>query len=97
MPGPYNVTLGSTVEFTVEFFDSSGALTVPTSATLTMTYTTTSNSTASSTIAMTQSGSFFIANWGSGVATLGLAAFSIAAPGQATATTGSLRLLNPST
>lgn len=96
MPGPYNVTQGSTVEFTVEFFDASGVLTVPTSATLTMTYTTVAGTTASSGIAMTQSGSFFTAIWGSGVAKLGLATFSIGAPGQATATTGSLRLLNPS-
>jgi hypothetical protein len=97
VPGPYNVTQGSTVEFTVEFFNASGVLTIPTSATLTMTYTTVAGATASSATAMTQSGSFFIANWGSGVANLGLATFSIAAPGQATATIGSLRLLNPST
>ena len=97
MPGPYNVTQGSTVEFTVEFLDSTGALTVPTSATLTMTYTTVLGATATSATAMTQSGSFFTATWGSGVANLGLAAFSITAPGQATATIGTLRLLNPST
>lgn len=96
MPGPYNVTQGSTVEFTVEFFDASGVLTVPTSATLTMIYTTVIGATATQSIAMTQSGSFFTAIWGSGVAKLGLAIFSIGAPGQATATTGSLRLLNPS-
>jgi len=95
VPGPFNVTQGSTVEFTVEFLDASGALTVPSSATLTMTYTSVSGTSASSTIAMTQSGSFFVAIWGSGQATLGIATFSISAPGQATATNGSLRLLNP--
>lgn len=97
MPGPFNVTQGSTVEFTVEFFDSTGATTTPTSATLTMTYTTVAGATASLALAMSQSGSFFVTTWGSGVAKLGLATFSIAAPGQATATVGSLRLLNPST
>lgn len=96
MPGPYNVTQGSTVEFTVEFFDSVGALTVPTSATLTVTYTTVAGSTTSATVALSQSGSFFVGTWGSGVAKLGLATFSITGAGQATATTGSLRLLNPS-
>ena len=96
MPGPYNVTQGSTVEFTVEFFDASGVLTTPTSATLVMTYTTVVGSTTTQSVNMTQSGSFFTAIWGSGVAKLGLATFSIGAPGQATATTGSLRLLNSS-
>ncbi len=97
MPGPYNVTQGSTVVFTVEFLSTAGALTVPSSATLTMTYTTVAGATASAAIAMTQSGSFFTATWASAVAKLGLAGFSVTAPGQGTATTGQLRLLNPST
>lgn len=91
---PYNVTWGSTVEFTVEFLDSNGDLTVPSSATLTMTYTSISGTTASSDIDMTQSNSFFTATWGSGQAAFGMATYSITAPGQTTATTGSLRLLN---
>lgn len=89
---PYNITLGSTVAFTVEFLDSNGDLTVPSSATLTMTYTTVAGATASSNITMTQSNSFFTATWGSGVAALGMANYSINAPGQTTPTTGSLRL-----
>ena len=90
---PFNITLGSTVEFTVEFLDAKGATTVPSSATLTMTYTTTAGASVSSAIAMTAAGSFFTANWPSGQAALGLANFSVTAPGQATATTGVLRLL----
>jgi len=95
VPGPYNVTQGSTVEFTVEFLDATGATTTPTSATLIVTYTALAGSTAIATVALSQSGSFFVGTWGSGVAQLGLATFSITGAGQASATTGSLRLLNP--
>jgi hypothetical protein len=91
---PFNVSLGSTIEFTVEFFDSNNVLTVPSSATITISYPLSSSplTTASCAIAMSPSGSFFTANWGSGVAALGLSSFSVSAPGQATPTTGTLRV-----
>lgn len=93
---PYNITYGSTVEFTVEFLDSNGVTTVPSSATLTMTYTSISGTTASSVISLTQSGQFFVATWGSGQATVGVANFSIFAPGGLSVpTVGQLRLLGP--
>lgn len=93
---PINVTTGSTVQFSVEFFDSANVLTVPSSASLTVTYPPSSNSitTVSCTISMSAAGSFFTATWGSGVAALGMATYSISAPGQATATTGTLRLIS---
>jgi hypothetical protein len=90
----YNITQGSTVEFTVEFLDSSGNLTVPSGATLTMTYTSISGTTASSTITMTQSNQFFIATWGSGQAKVGFANYSIIGTG-GTPALGQLRLLGP--
>jgi hypothetical protein len=92
---PINITTGSTVQFTVEFF-SSNVLTVPSSATLTVTYPPSSNSitTTSCTIGMTPSGSFFTATWGSGVAALGITTYSISAPGQLSATTGTLRVIS---
>jgi hypothetical protein len=91
---PTNAVLGSTLIFTVEFFNSANVLTVPSSATLTVTYPPSSNSiiAATAVIGMTAAGSFFTASWGSGVAALGLSSYSIAAPGQTTATTGTLRL-----
>ena len=93
---PINVTTGSTVQFTVEFFDSTNVLTVPSSATLTVTYPLSSNSivTGTATIGMTPSGSFFTATWGSAVAALGITNYSVSAPGQASATTGSLRVIS---
>lgn len=94
---PINATLGSTIGFTVEFFDSAGNLTVPSSATLTITYPLSSNSLATTTaiIGMSAAGNFFTTTWGSGVAALGLSSYSIAAPGQATPTAGTLRLITP--
>lgn len=93
---PYNITYGSTVEFTIEFLDVNGVTTVPSSATLTMTYTSISGTTASSVISLTQSGQFFTATWGSGQAVVGIANYSITAPGgPVTPTEGQLRLLGP--
>lgn len=91
---PFNVASGSTVIFTVEFFDSDGVLTVPTSATITITYPLSASplTTTSCSIGMTASGSFFTASWGSGVAAIGMSSYSISAPGQTTATTGQLRV-----
>lgn len=91
---PVNVSVQSTAVFTVSFFDASGALTVPTSATLTITYPPSSNSitTVSCTIGMSPSGSFFTASWGAGVSALGAASYSVTGAGQATPTTGTLRM-----
>lgn len=93
---PININQGDTVEFTVEFLDSSGNLTVPTSGTLSVTYTNTAGSTASSSIALTASGSFFTGNWGSSVASLGFADWSVSAPGLAVtpAASGRLRIID---
>jgi hypothetical protein len=91
---PINATLGSTLVFTVTFFTSAGVLTVPTSATLTVTYPPSSNSltTASCAIGMTQSGSFFTATWQTAVAALGISSISISGAGQASPTTTQVRL-----
>lgn len=93
---PFNVTQGSTVQFTVEFFDSTNVLTVPTSATITVTYPQAGNSVTlvSCVISMSPVGNFFTATWGSGVAALGLSSFSVNAPGQVTPTAGTLRLIS---
>jgi hypothetical protein len=94
---PFNVTQGSTVVITVTFFDSNNVVTVPTSANITITYPLSSNSlvTTSVILGMSAAGSFFTASWGSGVAALGLTFLSASAPGQATPTTDTLRVITP--
>ena len=94
---PINVQTGSTVGFSVVFFSTASGqavTTIPSSATLTITYPLSSNSiaTGTATISMTPSGSFFTATWGSAVAALGITTYSVSAPGQAAATTGQLRI-----
>lgn len=93
---PFNVASGSTVVFTVVFFDANGAVTVPTSATVTVTYPLSSNplTTASCSIGMTASGDFFTATWGSGVAALGMSSATASAPGIASADPQSLRIIS---
>lgn len=94
---PFNVKQGDTVEITATFFASSAptVVTVPTSATLTITYPTVANplTTASCAIGMTASGDFFTANWSSSVAGYGLATLS-AAPASGTAVTDTLRVIS---
>lgn len=93
---PWNLTIGSTGLITANFTDASGNLVVPSSATLTITYPPSSNSltTVSTAIAMTPSGSFFTGLWPTSVAAAGLATISITAPGQSSALTGMIRLMN---
>lgn len=91
---PFNLTLGSTGFITANFTDVNGNLVVPSSATMTITYSPSSNSLASvsTTIAMTQSGSFFTGTWATAVAAAGLATISVTAPGQSSALSATLRL-----
>lgn len=93
---PVSAQIGSTLQFTVVFFDSTNVITVPTSATITITYPLSSNSltTASCSIGMTAAGDFFTATWGSGVAALGNSSYSISGAGQVTPTTGTVKLIS---
>lgn len=88
---PINVPSGRTVVFTAVFFDTSEAVTVPSSATLTVTYPLDQSgiTLVSCAIAMTAAGDFFTATWSSSVAALGMSSYSAAAPGQVTAAPGS--------
>ncbi len=92
---PINVPSGRTVVFTAVFFDTAEAVTVPTSATLTVTYPPDASplTLVSCAIAMTAAGSFFTASWSSSVAALGLSSFAAAAPGQVTAAPGATGIL----
>jgi len=93
---PINATLGSTLQFTAVFFDANSVITVPSSATLTITYPLSSDSltTVSCSIGMSVVGEFFTATWGSGVAALGLSSYSISGAGQSSPTTGTVKLIS---
>jgi hypothetical protein len=93
---PFNVASGSTVVFTVVFFDANGNVTVPSSATITVTYPLSSSplTLASCAIDLVQTGDFFTATWGSGVAALGKSSATASAPGIASADPQTLRIIS---
>ncbi len=92
---PINISQSSTIEITAVFFSSAGILTTPSSATVTITYAPIASplTTTSCSIGMTQTNSVWTANWGVGVAALGIASYSITGAGQASPTTGTWRVM----
>ena len=96
LSGPVNIQQGNQAHFVVEFLDSNGDVTVPSSGTLTITFTNTSGSTDSTIIALTVTNSFFLGTWSlSSTADLGLATWSATAPGiTSPAASGQLRILD---
>lgn len=96
-----NISQGNTAQFIAEFLDSNGNLTVPSGATLNITYPTvnvasSAPTTASTAMAMSQQNSFFTATWLSCVASPGLAPWNIVAIGSTVATaSGFLRIILP--
>jgi len=94
---PVNIDYPNTARFVVEFFDADGALTVPSSGTLTISYTDRATLTATSTdISLTLTDSFFLGTWSSSGAVIGLASWSVTGAGLASpAATGTIRVINP--
>lgn len=93
--GPVNIAQGNSAEFVVEYFDSDGDLTVPTTAQLTVTYTNTSNTSTVDSVTMTLVNSFYTGTWSSATASLGLATWQAFADGGATVqATGQLRIID---
>mgnify|MGYP001613225655 CR=1 FL=1 len=92
---PVNITYPNTARFVIEFFDSDGDLTVPSSGTLTISYVDRSTLFSTSTdIALTQTNSFFLGTWSSTGATIGLATWSVSAPGiTSPAAVGQIRVI----
>lgn len=96
LSGPVNIQQGNQANFVVEFLDSNGDVTIPSSGTLTITFINTAGSTASTTIALTAVNSFFTGTWSlSSTAALGLATWSATAPGiTSPAATGQIRVID---
>jgi hypothetical protein len=74
--GPFNIEQGNSANFTVEFFDTSGLTSVPSSASMTVAYTTTTGSTQTDSVTLTNINSFFTGTWSSSLAALGLATWN---------------------
>lgn len=90
---PFNVPSGRQVQIALTFF-SSGQITVPTSATVIVTYPPSSNSLVlvSCSLPMSATGSYFVTTWASSVAALGLSSATGVAPGIASADPQTFRI-----
>lgn len=92
--GPFNIEQGNSAQFVVEFFDSTGLLSVPPSATMSVVYTNTSNATQTDTLTLVSVGSFFTVTWSSTSAALGLATWTATAlPSSVQAAQGQIRVI----
>jgi len=94
--GPVNITKGNSAQFTLEFVDSSGNVTTPSSANLTVTYTNTSLTSQADTVTLTVTGSFFTGTWSSTSAVVGLATWTLTGAGSTTTVQdGLIRVIYP--
>lgn len=94
--GPVNIQYGNSAFFTAEFYDSNGLLTVPSGATLSITYTNINNVSQTDTLAMSLSNSFYTCTWSSSSAALGLALWTVIAAGVSSASQlGVIRVIDP--
>lgn len=92
--GPFNIEQGNTATFAVEFLDSSGNLSVPSSANMTVTFVNTSNASQTDTVDLVQVGEFFTGSWASTLSALCTATWRVtAANSTSTQGTGQLRII----
>lgn len=92
--GPVNIEQGNSAEFTIEFLDSTGSLTVPSCATMSVVYTNTSNTTTTDAVTLSADNSFFTGTWSSVSAALGLATYTVLASGSTvTQSVGQIRII----
>ena len=94
--GPVNITGGNSAFFTAEFYDASGNLTVPSGATLQITYTNINNASQTDTVTLSAVNSYYTGTWSSTSASYGLANWQIIASGNSTAAQiGVIRVIDP--
>lgn len=91
--GPVNIESGNSAKFAIEFLDSTGALTVPSSANLSVVYINTSNVSQTDSVTLTQTNSFWTGTWSSVSAALGLAIWTATGASTTVQATGQIRVL----
>lgn len=94
--GPVNITYGNSAYFTAEFYDANGNITVPISATLSITYMNINNVSQTDNVTLTPNNSFLNGTWSSTNAVPGLAPWTITAFGASSASQiGIIRVIDP--
>lgn len=91
--GPFNIEQNNGAFFALEYVSSTGDLTVPSTAALTVAYTNTSNTAQSDSVALTLDGSFWTGTWSSTSAGLGLATWTATSGGSTTTGSGQIRVI----
>jgi len=92
--GPFNLEQGNSVNFAVEFLDINGFLSVPPSATMTVTYLNTAANVQVDSVTLVSNGSFFTGAWSSSPASLCLATWiATATPSTVQQATGQIRVI----
>lgn len=90
-----NITQGNSAQFTVEFLDSSGNITIPSSGNVSVTYTSTSGNSSTYIVGLTQSGQFFTGTWSSTGALVGFATWIATTATNSNAANGTIRVIDP--
>lgn len=94
--GPVNIVQGNQARFAIEFLDSNGLLTAPSSASLNVIYTTITNSSQTDSVTLTLSDSVWTGTWSSTSAARGLATWQVTATGSTSVVqTGFIRVIDP--
>ena len=94
LSGPVNIQYGNSANFVVEFLDSNQSLTVPSGATMTVTYTNILNTTQADVVTMTLTNSFFLGTWSSSNASLNLATWLVSSVDNSSiSATGQIRVI----
>jgi hypothetical protein len=94
LSGPFNIGQGNSANFTVEFFDSNGFLSIPPSATMSVTYVNTTGASQTDPVTLVSGGRFFTGIWSSTSAALGIATWvATALPSSVQAASGQLRII----
>jgi len=83
--GPTNLSANDTAMFVAEFLDEENSLTVPSGATLSVTYLNINNAVQTDDVAMSLSNRFYAATWSSTSAALGLAVWTVTSIGESSA------------
>jgi hypothetical protein len=94
--GPVNISQNNSAQFVVEYLDSNGNLTVPSSGYITVTYTNTLAATQADAVSLSQVNSFFTGTWSSTSAALGIATWVLSVTGSTNIEQeGTIRVIQP--
>jgi len=91
--GPVNIEQGNSANFTLEFLDATGAITVPTAPAMVVNYINTSSVSQSQSVTLSLVNEFYTGTWASLTASLGIATWVVTSEISSVGATGQLRII----